>query len=361
MSLPGYTPLICDRQNDASVPTHPPAFRHVPGSRGGLRTVGRVHPVPAAIATLGLALAGLLTPAAALADTATSANWSGYVAHRSGISFRRIQASWTQPAATCKRGKSTYSAFWVGLGGFSLSSQAIEQIGTELDCGPGGRETASAWYESAPSPLKVVPITVKPRDRMSASVAVAGHRVTFRLRDLTRHESFSKVITAASVDTTSADWIAEAPSACTSTGYCEPLPLTDFGSMRFTAARVRTRSGRHGAISSGAWDTTKIVLAANASTFAKYGTASDSTPSALQNGGSAFEVRFAHVFGARTSPAVASSRPTAATRTGERSALDLRLREPSAVGLPEPEAPRVSSRPAPRPVRMPGAADAPRA
>ena len=174
-------------------------------------------------------------PASALADTSTSANWSGYVAHRAGVSFRRVQASWTQPNATCQEGDATYSAFWVGLGGYSSSSDALEQIGTELDCSASGAITSSAWYQLVPSPMNSIRMTVEPGDLMSASVVVTGHRVTLRLTDHTQHESFSKQITAKSVDTSSADWIAEAPSVCTMTNFCEPLPLTDFGSMSFTA------------------------------------------------------------------------------------------------------------------------------
>jgi hypothetical protein len=39
---------------------------------------------------------------------------------------------------------------WVGLGGYKLTSPAVEQVGTELDC-VGGHPSSSAWYELAPS------------------------------------------------------------------------------------------------------------------------------------------------------------------------------------------------------------------
>src|SRR5437763_15356790 len=79
------------------------------------------------------------TAPAALADTVTSSNWSGYAAHKRGVKFDQVSATWTQPAPVCTNGEPTYSSFWVGLGGFSASSNAVEQIGTELDCTAAGQ------------------------------------------------------------------------------------------------------------------------------------------------------------------------------------------------------------------------------
>ena len=271
MPLQNYAPPPARRRRLRSL--------HVPGARR--------------LSLLLVCVGGLAAcPASALADTSTSANWSGYVAHRAGVSFRRVQASWTQPNATCQEGDATYSAFWVGLGGYSSSSDALEQIGTELDCSASGAITSSAWYELVPSPMNSIRMTVEPGDLMSASVVVTGHRVTLRLTDHTQHESFSKQITAKSVDTSSADWIAEAPSVCTMTNFCEPLPLTDFGSMSFTAARAWTTTGSDGPITSPAWDTAKIALSSGGRVFIGYGTASESTPSALLRSGTSFRVSY---------------------------------------------------------------------
>ena len=38
-------------------------------------------------------------------------------------------------------------------------------------------------------------------------------------------------------DTSSAEWIAEAPSQCDGSGSCQPLPLADFGTVQFTGPR----------------------------------------------------------------------------------------------------------------------------
>src|ERR1700690_3866430 len=68
---------------------------------------------------------GLLGAPAALAgaSASTSTNWSGYVAH--GVHFRRVTALWTQPKVACTPGTPTYSAVWIGLGGYNLSSKAL--------------------------------------------------------------------------------------------------------------------------------------------------------------------------------------------------------------------------------------------
>src|SRR6516165_10381755 len=88
----------------------------------------------------------LACAAPAFGDTASSPNWSGYVAHHRGVRFSRVLAQWTQPGATCTPGSPSYSSIWVGLGGFEGSSR-VEQIGTELDCTAAGQAVASAWYD----------------------------------------------------------------------------------------------------------------------------------------------------------------------------------------------------------------------
>ena len=257
-----------------------------PAARGRQRPAVAI----AALALTSLALAA--APAAASADTIASANWSGYAAHKTGVGFRAASGAWTQPTASCTKGQQTYSAFWVGIGGYSTSSNDLEQIGTELDCTASGHSSSSAWFELVPAPARTIKMTVKPGDHMTASVTVSGRQVTLRLTDATRHESFSKRVTVSSVDVSSAEWIAEAPSACTSANFCVPLPLTNFGSMRFTSAKATTTKGRQGSISSPAWGSTAIVLAPGARRFIAYGAASDSTPSGLTAAGSSFGVRY---------------------------------------------------------------------
>src|SRR5665213_168941 len=100
---------------------------------------------------LGALVLVLLVAPAALADTTRSSNWAGYAVHGSHTSFRRVFGAWRQPAATCTAGTPTYSSVWVGLGGYSTTSQALEQIGSEVDCSASGRVVSSAWYELVPA------------------------------------------------------------------------------------------------------------------------------------------------------------------------------------------------------------------
>ena len=62
--------------------------------------------------------------------------------------FSSVSGAWTQPAATCSRGR-TYSAVWVGLGGYSASE--LEQIGTDANCSSSNRASYGSWYELVPA------------------------------------------------------------------------------------------------------------------------------------------------------------------------------------------------------------------
>jgi hypothetical protein len=251
--------------------------------RGALRTV-----------LLTGALIGLAAPAA-LADTEQSSNWAGYAVHRSGVEFKQVLGTWRQPDATCTAGIPTYSSAWVGLGGYSTSSQALEQIGSEVDCNARGQVESSVWYELVPDPSRTVRMTVRPGDELRASVSVTGHQVMLELRDLTRGTTFSKRLHAESIDISSAEWILEAPSDCSSISSCQTLPLANFGSASFTGASATTTSGISGAISDRHWGTSKITLATSGRHFIAQGGPSafaSASPSSLSGSGSSFTVTY---------------------------------------------------------------------
>jgi hypothetical protein len=245
------------------------------------------------LTVVALALAPAAPAAAASAGTDTSSNWSGYVAHERGLRFRYVTASWTQPRAACSAGSASDSSVWVGLGGYKLGSDALEQIGTELDCRASGRASSSAWYELVPAASRTIHLTIRPGDRIQASVRVIGPRVTVTLADRTTHRSFSKTVRDPSADVGSADWIVEAPSECVDLNSCETLPLADFGSVRIVGASANTAGGRHGSIASRMWRTTKITLKAGGRQYATFGQYGTATPSALADAGTAFEVDYA--------------------------------------------------------------------
>jgi hypothetical protein len=179
---------------------------------------------------------------AALAATPEiSSNWSGYVAAApdgATASFSDVTATWIQPKATCSAGRRDSAAFWVGLGGNAADSQSLEQLGTSLECdGSGKAPTSSAWWEIVPAASVPIKLVVRPGDRVNAAVLVKGQTVTMSLKNLTRGTRFSRVMTLTQpLDVSSAEWIAEAPSACTGNGRCTPVPLTQFGQITFTNA-----------------------------------------------------------------------------------------------------------------------------
>jgi hypothetical protein len=215
-----------------------------------------------------LAVATLVTLAAAPTALArrpirhrTSNNWAGYaVTAASGL--RAVSGSWSEPQVACDQPFPTYSAFWVGLGGLKRSSNAIEQIGTEADCTAGSRPRTFAWYELFPAVRVKLALAVHQGDQLAATVTVRGPSVTLRLRNLTTDSSFTRTLAMNAPDTTSADWIAEAPSGCDRAGNCEVLPLTDFGTVTFAGTTATPEGGRAGTILDPAFSTTKLTLAA---------------------------------------------------------------------------------------------------
>ncbi len=237
---------------------------------------------------------GVAPAASAATDVqqASSENWSGYVAgsssqSTSGSGFSNVSGSWVQPTAKCA-GAASYSAFWVGLGGTSSQSpsggqDSLEQTGTEADCSGDGSASYFAWYELVPSAPVKLDLAIHPGDRVSSKVSVSGEQVVVAVSDLTTDQSVTKTLHMSSPDTSSAEWIAEAPSACgQGVSDCQTLPLTDFGTVKFTSATATSADGHTGTISDSQWRAAAVQLAPGAS--------SGATPSGLSSDGSSFDV-----------------------------------------------------------------------
>ncbi len=244
--------------------------------------------------TIALALAAA---PAALADSTQSPNWAGYAIHRSGISFTQVTAAWRQPSATCSAGTPTYSSVWIGLGGYRVTSKALEQIGSEVDCSASGKPVSSAWYELFPATSRPIRMTIGPRDELRANVTVTGRRVRLALTDLTRprRRSFTRTLHVALVDVSSAEWILEAPSECASSYSCRTLALANFGSATFSRSRAVTTAGHTGSIADRRWDTTRFTLAGAARHFVQSpaaGAGASASPSSLSARGSSFTVTY---------------------------------------------------------------------
>ncbi|HLH67248.1 MAG TPA: G1 family glutamic endopeptidase [Solirubrobacteraceae bacterium] len=257
----------------------------------GARRVG----VSLCLALVG-ALGWLLTLAAgALADSTQSSNWAGYAVHRRGVTFTQVAGQWTQPTVSCVPGPPSYSSIWVGIGGYSESSRALEQIGTEADCSGDGTEQSSAWFELVPAPSTTISLPVAPGDGVRATVTLSGHEVSFELEDLTTGRSFTRRLHARLIDATSAEWIVEAPSVC-SGHSCQALPLADFGSTGFAFATATASPGVSGTVLSPYWRATKITLVEDAQRLFGADRAAgpvSAVPGPLAYNGSLFPVTFA--------------------------------------------------------------------
>lgn len=234
--------------------------------------------------------------------TSTSSNWAGYAAtsvdETTPVSFTSVSGAWRQPAATCTTGSPTYSAFWVGLGGYSDTSQALEQIGTSADCSASGQVSYSLWYELVPAVPVTITLPLRAGDSIAASVSVSGRSVTVRITNVTQKKrTFAKRLTMSSTapDVSSAEWVAEAPSTCTTSGNCRVLPLANFGSVTFVAARA-TAAGHAGTISDPSWSAAAITLTGGGGSFLGRGrfgldpNPADATPTPLSADGSSFAV-----------------------------------------------------------------------
>ncbi|MGA8339905.1 MAG: G1 family glutamic endopeptidase [Solirubrobacteraceae bacterium] len=259
--------------------------------------------------TAGAALLGVSAGSAGAATSASdaqvSSNWAGYVAGSSDGStqFSNVSGSWVQPTSTCSSGQDD-AAFWVGIGGddgqsssdgsSSLgdgSSTSLEQIGTEGNCTGNGTQYY-AWYELVPSAPVQLNLTIHPGDHISASVGVSGSSTSFSLKDETTGQSFSQTVQSPNPDTSSAEWVAEAPSQCDGSGNCTPLPLSDFGTVDFSNATA-TANGHTGPISDSDWSAQPIALGSGGSYDVSYGSGGNTagaTPSTLSSGGSSFSV-----------------------------------------------------------------------
>jgi Peptidase A4 family len=250
----------------------------------------------AGLAGAAIIAAVLCAAPAALAKTTTSSNWAGYAVHRPGVSYRQVSGTWTQPNATCIPGQSTYSAVWVGIGGYKPTSDALEQIGTEVDCNQAGNTVSSAWYELVPAPSRGISFVVRPGDVIHATVTVVGHEATLELDNRTLHHTFRKRVFAPTIDVSSAEWIVEAPSECVSQFACQALPLANFGSVAFDSATATSTTGVTGSITDSRWWRTKIMLTPGAQRFIvarqTSDTAGTATPSTLQGRGSQFGVTY---------------------------------------------------------------------
>jgi hypothetical protein len=162
----------------------------------------------------------------------TSTNWSGYAVTGPNGSVSDVKGTWTVPALplmSCNltATQNSYSSFWIGIDGYD--SNTVEQIGTDSDC-INGKATYYAWFEFYPHlSFTINNIPVNPGDSISAEVKYSGGVFTVSLTNLSTPTplTFSTSTKMNNAKRSSAEWIAEAPSAG------GVLPLADFGTVTF--------------------------------------------------------------------------------------------------------------------------------
>jgi len=230
----------------------------------------------------------------------STVNWSGYAAVSptteaappagSPLTFSDVTGSWTQPKARCVKGRSDAAAFWVGIGGFNEDSSTLQQLGTTAQCSSRGVATYFVWWEIVPAGEVRVPMKVRAGDRVTAAVLVNGSKVTMSIKNATRRTRFSTTVTVSQpLDVSSAEWIAEAPTACTPNGVCEVVPLTNFGSVTFSKAAA-TANRVSGTITDPAWLATPLQLIPDTSAGG-----SGASPGVLSGDGRSFRVSWHRV------------------------------------------------------------------
>jgi hypothetical protein len=204
-----------------------------------------------------------------VAPSTPSSNWSGYAVTSptsTPVSYSSVTGTWTVPTATCGPGDAgASSAVWVGIGGYSLTSQALEQTGTDADCDQSGNPSYYAWYELVPADPVNLAAKVMPGDTITTSVNIlpsttgGQSTVELQVKNRTRHWTVTKKITPSVIDTSSAEWITEAPSTCSNFRGCIPVPLANFGSV--TIGKIAAiGDGAAGTLTNPAWNIYPIEL-----------------------------------------------------------------------------------------------------
>lgn len=183
----------------------------------------------AAVVVLGGARSAMAAPAGV-----DSNSWAGYYLSGADDAFTSVSASWTEPAATCTSGDQDV-AFWVGLDG--ISSDSVEQIGSQADC-TSGTASYAGWYDMYPAAPVYLSNVLKPGDALTASVTFSGTKTyTLVLADSTQGWSKTATAAEAGLARSSAEIVTSGPGASGSSPT-----LTDFGKITYTGCTVNGTS-----------------------------------------------------------------------------------------------------------------------
>jgi len=169
-------------------------------------------------------------PLIRVGNGAQSSNWSGYAVTGATGSITSAQGTWVVPPATCGSSETSYSAFWVGIDGFT--STTVEQTGTDSDCSHGV-PTYYAWFEFYPKASKTIStVAIHPGDKVGASVTFANGKFKIAIKDFTTGKAYGTSSAVSGAARSSAEFIVEAPSICILV-KCHLASLSNFGTAGF--------------------------------------------------------------------------------------------------------------------------------
>ncbi|MGN7356538.1 G1 family glutamic endopeptidase [Paenibacillus sp. SAF-054] len=171
-----------------------------------------------------------------------SANWSGYAISGRTKSFRRISAKWyvpfVRPSST-----SSYSSAWIGIDGFG--NMSLIQTGTGHDY-VNGRAEYYAWWEILPDVMTLIPMPVKPGDRMHAVITkVRGSTWLIYMRNATQNWTFRKTKRYTGPQS-SAEWIVEAPQVGTDIARMAQITPVSFSCCRLNGKNPKLTTDDRG-------------------------------------------------------------------------------------------------------------------
>jgi hypothetical protein len=163
--------------------------------------------------------------APSLANTTATAsfNWSGYAdVSSTANTFTKVSGQWKTPRVSCNK-EDELTSEWVGIDGYNNAT--VEQDGTLSWCFEG-HPTYFTWYEMYPAPTIEIGDSLRPGDKITASVTRTGTSYRLALTDSTHpRNSFSTTATCSVCQNSSVEWIAERPAFAIGIA-----PLADYGS-----------------------------------------------------------------------------------------------------------------------------------
>jgi hypothetical protein len=178
---------------------------------------------------------------------ANDSNWASYIAASDLIHPQQVvtgvRASWVVPTVNVSAVNNTFTAVWIGIGGYF--DNTLIQVGTEQDSF-GDRGDYFAWFELLPQfAITIDTIAVSPGDQMNASIQLVNpitDQWSIYLEDVTTGQAFQNTVFYSSYRL-SAEWIVERPT----TGR-QLSTLADVGTVVFNDCQA-TVGGQNGSIS----------------------------------------------------------------------------------------------------------------